>query len=107
MNKIKPPRHLAAAGKRLWARVMEVADPEPGCELILRQLCEVEDRLEAVRAVLRKEGVTAGGGGKLTGRHPLLDVEAKLLASWANLWKVSGLATVGDEPRGKGRPIGS
>lgn len=108
MDEIVRPKGLGKAGAALWDRITSTCDLEPGSELVLAQLCEVQDRLDAVRKTLKREGLTStGGAGKLTRKHPLCDVECKLLASFGALWKLAGLAADDPQMRGRGRPVGT
>jgi hypothetical protein len=90
----KPPRTLQKPGRNLWKWTIsqfEVTGTEP----LLTELCELRDRLEAVRVELR---------AKLDPR--LISAEVKLVAQFTRCWKLLGLADVDVKPRPVGYPQG-
>jgi hypothetical protein len=87
------PKRLGPDGRHLW-RWVSARYVTDGCEPLLNEICEVTDRLCRVRESLR-------GTDKPDTR--LLAAEVKLLAQYARLWKLLGLA---DEQRAERRRVG-
>ena len=80
---------LGTAGRKLfeWG---EKNFNSGGVEPLFLQLCQLEDRLAAVRCELKK-----GVDGRLIG------AETKLVAQYGRLWKLLGLS---DDPKKANRP---
>ena len=92
---LKPPRNLKKPGRNLWKTICRDYEVEPGAELVLGEICRIWDRLHEVRARLAAEGLTlteGEGARQRIRKHPLLDSEPKLVASFVKCWKAAGLA---------------
>ena len=72
---VPPPENLNSAGQALWSSVADAFELEEHERALLQEACRVADRLEALDAVVRAEGVTIATpqGAKA---HPAL-VEAR------------------------------
>jgi hypothetical protein len=87
----RAPHGLGVDGRKLWAWAVaryEIA----GCEPLLHQLCNLSDRLAAVREELKKGAVDCR----------LINAETKLVAQFQGCWRLAGFA---DDAAGK-RPVG-
>jgi hypothetical protein len=71
----RPPRGLKTAGRKLWASVQERYELEEHETALLTEMCRSADRLEALAAIVRAEGVIEEGTGRA---HPAA-VEARQL----------------------------
>ena len=97
----KAVKGLKAAGKELYNWIQsqyDAASMEQHAPLV-RELCELADRLAEVRASIAKQGVSTADGKK----NPLLDTEIKLSAMFTKDWRVLGLA---DRDAAAPRPVG-
>jgi hypothetical protein len=78
-----PPPDLSAAGRARWdTYAADVGAVNRGALIAYDALAEclaVWDRLDAVRAILDAEGLTAPGSMKQQRPHPLLAVEVSLV----------------------------
>ena len=86
----RPPRHLAADGRRLWRAVVdEYAIAEPHRRAVLVVACEGLDRMSQARAAIARDGAYLSGGRYGPAAHPgvIVDRDAKrlLLTSLATL----------------------
>jgi hypothetical protein len=72
----RPPRGLKAGGRKLWLSVVEEYELEEHESALLLEMCRARDRLDALAAVIRAEGVIEEGLGRA---HPAA-VEARQLA---------------------------
>lgn len=92
----KPPTELKAEGKRLWKWLSDSFTME-GVEPMAAELCQLADRLAAIRAELDT-------APKLDTR--LVTLEMKISAAYTRIWKALGLAA-DDAAKGKpGYPAG-
>jgi hypothetical protein len=98
---MKKPK-LSAAGKAEWKQIEELGDVTDA-QPLLTKLCLVADRLAEIRAILERDGLLSANGRK----HPLLDVEARLMAQYGIFWKLLGLADDDAPKRAPGRPAES
>ena len=80
----KPKFDRAGAEMLAW---LESQFDTKGAEPMVYELCEITDRLAAIRAEIRRAGVSVSGG-----RNVLLDQEVKLVAAYARYWRILGLA---------------
>ena len=72
----KPPAHLSAEARRLWARLLGDFHLDDGAGLALvRVACESFDRGEASRRAIAAEGATLTDRFGQRKPHPLLQVE--------------------------------
>lgn len=71
----RPPRGLKTAGRKLWAEVQGRYELEQHETVQLTEMCRTADRLEALAAIVRAEGVMEPGTGRA---HPAA-VEARQL----------------------------
>jgi P27 family predicted phage terminase small subunit len=69
-----PPRHLAAAGRRLWRRVAASYALEGHHEAVLSAACEALDRMRQAQAAIDQDGITVEGrfGPRA---HPAIAIE--------------------------------
>jgi P27 family predicted phage terminase small subunit len=103
LSKTKIPKGLGTHGRALWRKIEAIGEID-GAQELLVQLCTTADRLAQVRESLAKAGLLIKGEKGVV-RHPLLDVELRLVAQYGRLWKILGLADDTDEPkRSPGRP---
>jgi hypothetical protein len=91
----KPPTTFAIEGRQLWHWAAERYDIE-GTQPLLGELCQIADRLAAVRTKFRR--------GTPDGR--LISAEVKLIAQFTRAWKLLGLADSDAVKRPVGRPAG-
>jgi hypothetical protein len=99
----RPPRGLKAAGRRLWADIQGKYELEEHETALLTEMCRTADRLEALAAVVRAEGVIEPGTGRA---HPAA-VEARQLGiAFARLSAALRLPAgdEGDAQKGARRP---
>ncbi|MEK7754510.1 MAG: hypothetical protein AAB654_21475 [Acidobacteriota bacterium] len=80
--RLRKPRDLQAAGRKLWRELTRAFAFEPGETAGLAELCRVADRLAQVRETLVAEGLVVEGK-----RHPLADLEPKLSGQFRMLWR--------------------
>jgi P27 family predicted phage terminase small subunit len=72
----KPPNHLSAPAKRLWADIFtEYAIDDAAGMAILQAALESFDRAQAARKAIKKDGMTITGRDGQVKSHPLLTVE--------------------------------
>jgi hypothetical protein len=71
----RPPVGLKTAGRKLWAEVQGAYELEQHETALLTEMCRTADRLEALAAIVRAEGVLEPGTGRA---HPAA-VEARQL----------------------------
>ena len=90
------PAGLPAAGMELWQHITEQNDIA-GVEPLIEQLCHVAARLSALR-----DAIAASVGPD----HRMVAAECKLLAQYARLWSLAGLADDDSHKRKPGRPAG-
>ena len=82
MTKLRKPRDLGLAGRKLWRELSRTFVFEPGETGGLAELCRIQDRLSQVRETLAAEGLVVEGK-----RHPLADLEPKLSGQFRMLWR--------------------
>lgn len=104
----RPPKHLAAAGKGLWAQLHEAYVVEDADDLqLLGDLCCMSDRIADCRAQLAKEGLTVRDRYGVPKAHPACDIERSAIRTAMQLIRQLGLGEAADElvrlPRLKGR----
>jgi hypothetical protein len=88
------PKTLQTEGRKLWNWTVRRFNTE-GLEPLLGELCQLADRLGAVRSELHK-----------TLDPRLIAAEVKLIAQYTRAWKLLGLAD-SDVAKGRpGRPVG-
>ena len=80
----KPKFDRAGSDLLAW---LETQFNTKGVEPMVYELCEIADRLAAVRGEIRRAGVSVSGG-----RNILLDQEVKIVAAFARYWRLLGLA---------------
>ena len=99
----RPPRGLKTAGRKLWADVQAKYELEQHETALLTEMCRSADRLEALAAIVRAEGVIEEGTGRA---HPAA-VEARQLGiAFARLSAALRLPAGddGDQQKGARRP---
>lgn len=75
-TKEKPPTHLSAEAKRLWARLLADYRLDDAAGLLLLQsACEAFDRLQEARKVLDKEGAVMTDRWGQRKPHPAAGLE--------------------------------
>jgi P27 family predicted phage terminase small subunit len=100
----RPPAHLAAAGRDLWARVVGMFDLDPHHVPVLLAACEARDRAESCRQRIKREGATFTDRWGQPRPHPLLTVERDARAAMVRCLHGLGLDVVA--PGAVGRPPG-
>lgn len=101
-----PPKTLKAAGKRLWKDCLEGWGIAPEQFTLLRDLCECEDRIADLSAVLRREGQTTTDRFGQSRVHPASLALKAENGNFSRLYRLLALeppAGPGDSP---GRPVG-
>ena len=92
----QPPAGLPAAGVELWEWITATNDIS-GVEAVITQLCHVAARLSALREAI---------ASATEPDHRMIAAECKLLAQFARLWSLAGLADDDMPKRKPGRPAG-
>jgi hypothetical protein len=59
--KPRPPAGTKTAGKRLWTAILDAYDLDAAELVVLREMCRVTDRLDALDDAIRASGVVEGG----------------------------------------------
>jgi hypothetical protein len=102
-NPPRPPRGLKTAGRRLWNDIQGKYELEEHEIALLTEMCRTSDRLEALAAIVRAEGVIEEDTGRA---HPAA-VEARQLGiAFARLSAALRLpaGADGDQQAGARRP---
>jgi hypothetical protein len=60
-GKPRPPAGTKTAGKRLWTAILDAYDLDAAELVVLREMCRVTDRLDALDDAIRASGVVEGG----------------------------------------------
>ncbi|MBG6082710.1 P27 family phage terminase small subunit [Rubrivivax gelatinosus] len=72
----RPPAHLSAAAKKLWAKLLDdYALDDAAGQLLLQSACEAYDRLQEARRVLDKEGAVVKDRWGQAKPHPAAGIE--------------------------------
>lgn len=75
-SKTDVPKHLRGEGKALWTRLRaDYVIDDAGGLTILRTICEAQDRIAEMRAVVDKEGAFVADRFGQKKPHPALAVE--------------------------------
>ncbi|MGH2909747.1 MAG: P27 family phage terminase small subunit [Solirubrobacteraceae bacterium] len=97
------PRHLGDAGRKLWRSILSELPGElqfDERELHeLRQACEIEDQLAALRSVLDTEGMTATGSKGQAVIHPAVAESRQLRLVQHRLLRALSFDAPSDEPK--------
>lgn len=76
MTKTKPPAHLSADARRLWAQLLKDYDLDDAAGLLLLQsACEAYDRLQEARKVIGREGAVTQDRWGQSKPHPATGIE--------------------------------
>jgi len=67
-----PPAGLAARGRRFWRETVEKFELSASELALLREVCRVMDRLDALAAVIESDGATTVGSKGQVVVHPAL-----------------------------------
>jgi P27 family predicted phage terminase small subunit len=57
----RAPSHLGRGGRRLWRAIVRAYELEPHHLAILRAAAEAQDRMDAARAEIERDGLTIAG----------------------------------------------
>ena len=82
MSKLRRPRDLGPAGRKLWRELVHHYAFESGETASLAELCRIQDRLAQVRETLSAEGLVVEKKP-----HPLATLEVKLSGAFRMLWR--------------------
>lgn len=82
MSKLRRPRDLGPAGRKLWRELVRCYAFEVGETAGLSELCKIHDRLTQVRTILSAEGLVVEKKP-----HPLATLEVKLSGAFRMLWR--------------------
>ncbi len=96
----RPPAGTKAAGRRLWAAVLAEFEFEEHEMTLFRQVVRIADRLDALNAVVARDGelVTSAGGDVRA--HPALVESRQQAIALARLWAALRVPS-GDEDAGR------
>jgi P27 family predicted phage terminase small subunit len=103
---IRPPGHLSAEGKKIWAEILAEYSIDDAAGLrILRVALEAFDRAQAAREAIDRDGLTVIDKAGQVKSHPLLPIERDSRAAFLAGLKSLNLDL---EPlkNGPGRPAG-
>jgi hypothetical protein len=92
----KPPAGLGKSGRELWRAVMAEYELEAHEERLLLEMCRTADQLDALAAVVEREGVVDAKAHKA---HPALVESRQLRIAFARLSAALRLPA-GDEESG-------
>jgi P27 family predicted phage terminase small subunit len=95
----RPPKHLKAAGSRLWRKVLESFALEDEHHLLMLQTaCECADRLAECRDLIATQGVTVLDRYGVPKGHPALAAERDARVGLLRTLRELGLdAAAGEE----------
>ncbi len=99
MSDPKPPRGLAARGRAFWRDVAAVYELERPHLEVLREVCRLLDRLDALAAVVARDGEVVRGSTGQPRLHPALAEQRQTALALGRLLDVLGLDEhVGEVP---------
>jgi P27 family predicted phage terminase small subunit len=87
---IKPPEHLTAAAKKLWRTIVDEVELDGPALLLLTTMCEMHDRMNQARAVLKREGILAKDRFGQLKPHPACSIERDSAAAMMRAWRLLG-----------------
>ena len=76
---VQSSRKPGKAGRRLWQKLSRDIDERDDIRReILRQACDIADRLAEARVCIERDGITVAGRGGILKVHPCVNLEAML-----------------------------
>ena len=103
---MKTPKSLKITGKQLWSDVLGGWEVQPEQLVVLQDLCESQDRLSELSALLRKEGQIIRDRFGIQKPHPAAIVLKGEVGNFTRLYKALALETPGGSDSRPGRPDG-
>ena len=104
MTRVKPPKSLTSAGRRLWREIAEESELDSAAVLLLNTLCEQFDRMNEARAILKRDGITAKDRFGQIKAHPAVSIEVNAIAAMTRCWRLLGYDQLPSNDIG--RPVG-
>jgi len=105
MTRVGAPKHLTAAGRKLWREIADEIEIDRAASLLLTTLCEQFDRAQQAREILRKDGIITQDRFKQDKPHPACAIERDATAAMMRAWRLLGFDQ--EAPGAIGRPAGS
>jgi P27 family predicted phage terminase small subunit len=99
------PKHLTAAGRKLWREIADEIELDRAASLLLTALCEQFDRAQQAREILSKDGIISKDRFGQDKPHPACAIEVAATAAMMRAWRLLGFDQV--PPGDIGRPAGS
>src|ERR1035438_6070419 len=104
--KQQQPKHLTAAGKKLFREISDEIDvSDRAASLLLMTLCEQFDRMNKARAIIAKDGVIIDDRFGQKRAHPACAIERDATAAMMRAWRLLGFDQA--PPGAIGRPARS
>jgi len=103
MSRSVAPRHISAAGRRLFADVVRGYALEPHHVALLVKACEAYDRAEQARVLIDAEGLVVRSRLGEPRQHPAIPVERDSRAAFMSALKQLGLDIEPPNPSQKRR----
>jgi len=105
MKTHKPPSHLSAEAKSIWAKLCdEFTLTDAGALELLRAGLEAFDRAQSARASIDKVGMVVKDRFGAVKPHPLIPCERDSRAAYVHALKILGMDIVDTPTAGPGRP---
>ena len=105
-TELKPPNSLKRQGKRLWEDLVSGWEIQPEQAILLQDLCECQDRLSELSAILREEGQIVKDRYSHPKAHPASAMLKAEVGNFTRLWAALGLEVPGGSDVRPGRPDG-
>ena len=103
---MEPPKSLKKQGRQLWGDIINGWEIPPEQAILLRDLCESQDRITELTTILRREGQIIRDRFGIQKPHPAAIVLKGEIGNFTRLYRALALEVPGGDPPGPGRPAG-